>query len=65
MLHHKVDEHNHRIYQPQYPNDEEIESVTKNERAMCWPECFKAILKSENVKTCLILSVKFPFLRQP
>ena len=40
---------------------EEIERVTKRERANCLPECFKMILKSESVKTCLFLSFKFPF----
>ena len=42
---------------------EGIERVTKCERAICRPECFKMILNSERVKTCLFLSFKFPFLR--
>ena len=42
-----------------------IESVTKRERAICRPECFKMILNSERVKTCLFLRLKFPFLRLP
>ena len=29
--------------------------VTKRERAICRPECFKMILNSERVKTCLFL----------
>ena len=32
---------------------------------MCRPDCFKAILKSERVKTCLCLLFKFRFLRLP
>ena len=32
----------------------DIESVTKRERAICGPECFKIILNSERV-TCLFL----------
>ena len=44
---------------------EKIERVTKHERAICWPECFKVILKSDIVKTCLFLCFKFPFLRLP
>ena len=41
----------------------EIERVTKHERAICRPECFKVILKSERVETCLFLRFIFPFLR--
>ena len=44
---------------------EDIEKVTKRERAICRPECFKMILNSERVKTCLFLRFKFPFLRLP
>ena len=29
---------------------EEIERVTKREMVICWPECFKAILKTDRVK---------------
>ena len=45
--------------------NEDIERVTKRERAICRPECFKMILNSERVKTCLFLRFKFPFLRIP
>ena len=41
---------------------EEIERVSKRERVMCLPECFKVMLKSERVKTCLFLRFKFPLL---
>ena len=44
---------------------EDIERVTKRERAICRPECFKIVLNSERVKTCLFLRFKFPFLRLP
>ena len=44
---------------------EDIERVTKHERAICRPECFKMILISVRVKTCLFLRFKFPFLRLP
>ena len=32
---------------------EDIERVTKRERAICRPECYKMILNSERVKTSL------------
>ena len=44
---------------------EDIERNTKRERAICQPECFKMILVSERVKTCLFFHFKFPFLRLP
>ena len=44
---------------------EEIKRVSKRERVICRPECFKVMLKSERVKTCLLLRFKFPFLRLP
>ena len=44
---------------------EEIERVTERERAICRSECFKVMLNSERVKTCLFLRFKFPFLRLP
>ena len=34
---------------------EDIERVTNPERAICQTECFKTILNSERVKTCLFL----------
>ena len=35
---------------------EDIERVTKRERAICRPECFNMILKSDRVKTCLFFA---------
>ena len=40
---------------------EDIERVTKRERVICRPECFKMMLNSERVKTCLFLRFKFLF----
>ena len=40
---------------------EEIESVTKHEKAMCWPECFKTILKSEMLKHVYFCVLNFHF----
>ena len=45
--------------------NEDIERVTKPETALCRPECFKMILNSGRVKTCLFLRYKFSFLRLP
>ena len=44
---------------------EDIERVTIRERAICQLGCFKMILNSERLKTCLFLRLKFPFLRLP
>ena len=40
-------------------------TFTKCERAICRPECFKMILNSERLKTCLFLRFKFPFVCLP
>ena len=39
--------------------------MNKRESAICQPECFKMIIQSESVKTCLVLSFKLPFFRLP
>ena len=52
MLHHKVYELYHRILLASISKlrSEEIEIVTKRERVICWPECFKLILKLKKLK---------------
>ena len=49
----------------EFIRSEEIKRVTKREMAICQPECFKLILKSERIKIRLFLRFKFPFLRLP
>ena len=44
---------------------EEIERVTKRESAIWQPDCFNMMLKSENVKVCLVLHFRVLFLRLP